>query len=287
MKINSLFLLLVLSIIFIPICAYAITTEETEINALYKKAYSTVYEKIDISNIPNVDGKKALIAIDCILEIYKRKPNSMEAYFATYLLKYLMTSSIKEKYNELKEKHLPNLNDPDFETAEKIVFLWIMSSQWTATTKAEVREHAETAHNAMINIMNNCKNKHYRVLAASTISNVPKMAIECRKKAIEIMPDHPAFPYIMGQIVSLEYEKNYSKCIEELQKLIEKYGSIETPNGWRMETEYKYLLAYVYIDMKDYENARKYYAMVEKEAPDYWDLGCLKTALSVLNNNQK
>jgi len=287
MKINLIITCLILSIIFIPLSIYAEPNDETEINTLYKTVKSIIYEKIDISNRPDVDEKKAEAAINCIIEIYKRKPDSMEAYCcAFYLLEHIPTEALKEKYYVMREKHLPNLNDPDFETGEKLIFLYLMAapSTWSDHSDINGKKYDQAINDFMYKIRDNCKNKNYSVLAAAELSIVPLIAIENRKKIIEMAPNHSAIPYVMGEIIPLNYKNDNNKCIQELQKLIDKYGNIKTPNGWRMAMEYYYLIGFAYANMKDYENTKKYYEKIKSEAPDYWDLRCLKQEIDEENS---
>lgn len=283
MKIINIVLLIVLIILLYPLLVFAQSSQEININTLYKKAYSIVYERLDVTNLPNVDNKKAPDAINCILEIYKRKPDSLEAYYSTFLLKYIIEARLSEKYEEMKDKHLANLNDPNFETGEKLIFLWLIASQWMHNIKLDGSIDKETINNVLVNIRDNCKNKNYSVLAASMLSDVPLLALENLKNIIEIAPEHPAVPYVMAEIISIENKNDPQKCIQEIQTLINKFGNIETPCGWRMVYEYYFFIAYVYIDIKDYENAEKYYEIIKKEAPDFCDLVCLKTALDYIS----
>lgn len=283
MKIIKIVLWIVPIILLQPLLAFAQSSQEISINDLYKKAYSIVYERLDVTNLPNVDNKKAPEAVNCILEIYKRKPDSLEAYYSTFLLKYIIKTRLSEKYEEMKDKHLANLNDPNFETGEKLIFLWLIASQWMHNVKLEEGIDNESINNVLISIRDNCKNKSYSVLAAAMLSDVPLLALENLKKIIEIAPEHPAVPYVMAEIISIENKNDPQKCIREIQILINKFGNIETPSGWRMVYEYYFFIAYVYVDVKDHENAKKYYEIIQKEAPDFCNLICLKTALDYIN----
>lgn len=281
MKIKS-FLLAFLIILFYNSLAYAITTEEAEVKALYKKLYDIVFEKIDISNIPDVDEKKITDALNYVIDIYKIKPDSFEAYYSSFLVQHLLKNTVKEKYNQMKETHIPNLNDPDFQTAEKLIFLRIMTSSWVGNSQVENKEYYDKAIENLKNIKNNCKNKSYAALASALLSWDENMSLDCKKNIIELIPQSQAIPYIKGEIVYLENEDNPEKSIKELQKLINDYGNLYTPNGDKMLMEYYTLIADSYINLKDYENAKKYYDFIEKESPNNWNLRYLKTALKHL-----
>lgn len=285
MKINLIIIWLVLSVIFVPLPTCAKSTTETEVNTLFKTVTTIIYERTDISNYPKVDEKKADEAINCIIEIYKKKPDSIEAYYcASYLLKYIPTKAMKAKFDTMKERHLPNLSDPNFEIAEKLIFLYLMAapSKWVDHSDINGKKYDQAINDFMYNIIDNCKDKNYSVLAAAELSIVPLISLECKKKMVEIAPNHPAIPYIMGGIVSREYQSDPPKRIKELQSLIDKYGSRETPNGWNMAIEYYYLIGFAYVDMKDHENAKIYYDKINKEVPNYWNLKGLKMFMDQL-----
>lgn len=284
---NKVITWLILIMLLFPVIVFARTTEEIEINNLYKKAFSLIYEKLDLNNSPNINPKKAPEIIDCITEIYIRKPDSMEAYYLTTLAKYILKPTLKEKYEKLKEKHMAHLMEADFETGEKLIFLWLAASQYSSDIKFETQIDAQTINDVLFNIRDNCKNKNYSVLAAVMLSDLPSLSLECKKKIVEIAPDHPAIPFVLGEIAITEYDKQPQKCIEELQKLVDKYGNIESPNGWRMIYEYYFSMAYAYIDMKDFKTAEKYYEIINKEAPGYWDLKCLRKTLDILEAKEK
>lgn len=286
-KIILKFLVLICFLGVYPTLVFANTSEEIEINNLYKRFYSIANtSEIGINNLPKIDKNKVDEAMDCIIEIYKKKPNSMEAYYATCLMKNLLIkSTVNKKYYEMKEKHLPNLNDPNFETAEKLIFLWTMTSSWSASSSNEANTNYQMAMDAFNNVKENCNNKNYAVLAAVALSFDSKKFIECKKYIVNENSDYLAVPCIKGEIAFYENTPDYNKCIDELQKLVDKYGSIKTPGGWRMALEYYCFIAHAYVKMGDYSNAKKYFDIIVKEDSNYWNLRFLKSALSDMNNS--
>lgn len=258
---------------------YAQSTEEIEINNIYKNLYSIIYKKIDISNAPDVDSTQIEIALDYIIEIYKKKPDSMEAYFSTFFIQHVLKSGIKNKYDKMKDKHLANLNDPDFETGEKLVFLWLLKSAWVADSMEDATNKMQLSNEAFINVKENCKNKNYAALAAAALSLDPIKQVEFKKFIINNVPEHKAVPYILGEIAYFENKPDYVKCIEELQKLNNKFGSMETSNGWKLSLDYYTLIANSYMEMNDQKNAKLYMEIIEKEAPNHWAINFLKSAL--------
>jgi len=279
MKKNVIIIILLLIMLFSNSSVSAQSTEELEINSIYKNLYSIIYKKIDISNVPNVDPKQIEMALDYIIEIYKKRPDSMEAYFSTFFIQHILKSEIKNKYNQLKDKHLTNLNDPDFETGEKLVFLWLLKSAWVANSMEDAKNNIQLSNDAFINIKENCKNKNYAALAAAALSLDPIKQVEFKKFIINNVPEHKAIPYILGEVAYFEDKPDYVKCIENLQKLNSKFGNVETPNGWKLSLDYYTLIANSYIEMNDLQNAKLYLEMIEKEAPNHWAIKFLKSAL--------
>ena len=90
-----------------------------------------------------------------------------------------------------------------------------------------------------------------------------------------------AFYAIVDLFIATQYynEKQYEKCIQETNKLIEKYKEIASPFGWKLVMDYYCLIIHCYIEMNDIENAEKYYDLIEKEAPDYYYLHQIKMSL--------
>ncbi|EKD70827.1 MAG: hypothetical protein ACD_46C00380G0001, partial [uncultured bacterium] len=67
MKKNVIIIILLLIMLFSNSSVSAQSTEELEINSIYKNLYSIIYKKIDISNVPNVDPKQIEMALDYII----------------------------------------------------------------------------------------------------------------------------------------------------------------------------------------------------------------------------
>jgi len=281
-------IILTLLIVFLsmPEFTYANSKNDTEeIKQIYGKLYAIVYENIDISNIPDVDENKKAEALDYVISIYQKAPDSLEAYYATYFIEYLIGNSIVEKYNKLKEKHISHLSDPNFETPEKLVFLKIMASPWAAKSLLENDVNYAQVIEVLNKIKNNCNDKNYSALAAALLSYDDNVCLEQKKFIINAIPDSPITPYVKGEIVYLENEANPSRGISELQQLLTSYGNLDTPNNCKMSLEYYAFIANCFINANDYDNAKKYCDLIEKEDPNHWELRNLKSGLRYLNLN--
>ena len=57
---------------------------------------------------------------------------------------------------------------------------------------------------------------------------------------------------------------------------IPKYKDCLTPFGWLAIMHAYHTMIVCYVKMNDFENAKKYYDIIEKEAPNYPDLNTIK-----------
>ncbi|HBC73713.1 MAG TPA: hypothetical protein DC017_02420 [Candidatus Wallbacteria bacterium] len=229
------------------------------------------------------------LAVDYAVEILKENPNSIEACEIVELVtRTLNDDKTKDFYNKLKEKHMPNFDDPDFEPAEKIIFLSMLRCGIEAKNLEENKQYQLLANKGFINMKDNCMNSDYAALATKGLfknkSNEERLMY--KKYFLEKYPQHKHIPHIKQSIINELYcENNPQKCIEELLKLAEQYKNLSTPHGWRIVMDYYCDIAYTYRDLKDFENAKKYYYMIEKEVPNYWNLKYLKPRLFPESND--
>lgn len=259
--------------------------DKEEIKKIYGNLYAIVFENVDISNIPDVNENKKAEALDYVISLYQKVPDSLEAYYATFFIEYLIGNSVVEKYNKLKVKHISRLSDPNFETPEKLVFLMIMASPWAAKSLLENKVNYLTVIEVLKKIKDKCNNKSYSALAAALLSFDDKICLEQKKFIVEIIPNSPIIPYIKGEIVYLENEKNPERGIAELQHLLTSYGNLNTPNNCKMSLEYYAFIANCYINANDYDNAKKYCDLIEKEDLNHWELRNIKSGLKYLKLN--
>lgn len=75
-------------------------------------------------------------------------------------------------------------------------------------------------------------------------------------------------------------DRQYEKCIQEANRLIEKYKQIVSPFGWKLVMDYYGLLIHCYVEINDTENAEKYIMLMEHDAPDYPEINNLKDLLN-------
>ena len=223
------------------------------------------------------------LAVDYAVEILKENPNSIEACEIVELVtRTLNDDKTKDFYNKLKEKHMPNFDDPDFEPAEKIIFLSMLRCGIEAKSLEENKQYQLLANKGFINMKDSCKNPDYAALATKGLFVIrnDEERLGYTKYFLQKYPQHKYIPKVEQAIVNELYcVDDPQKCIEELLKLAKKYNDFVTPHGWRIVMDFYCNIAFRYRALKDYENAKKYYYMIEKESPNHWNLKYLKPRL--------
>ena len=227
------------------------------------------------------------------IEILKKMPKSQEAYYSIFLINSSAFKSylykIDEIFTPLNNKHYPNIDDPNFEEGEKIIYLILYSHGIGTKSIVEQNEHKKKAFEVLNNMQENCKNRDYAALATAMLflSSKTDDRLNYINFFIKNFSDHPAISdvkfnkilniYDLDKISSDSIKIN--ECILETNKLINEYGNINLPEGWNFSIECYGLLIYCYKFIGDKEKALKYYNLIEKEAPNYWLLKDLKEAI--------
>lgn len=222
-------------------------------------------------------------AINYAVEILKNDPNSIEACEIIELFnRTLNDDKTLDFYNKLQEKHMPHFEDPDYEPAEKLLFLRGLSSVRIVNNLEENKQNQKLSNKGFINMKDNCKDPDYAALATKGLFFVKnnEERLGYTKYFFEKYPKHKYIPIIELCLINEQYCKSDpQKCIEELLKLSQKYKNFITPHGWRFVMDLYCNIAYSYMSLNDYKKARQYYYMIEKEAPNYYNLKYLKSRL--------
>jgi len=124
------------------------------------------YCSIVVPDTPTYDPyEKGVRAVDYAVEILK-SPASLEAYYTIFLLaETTKDEKIREKFVALKNKHMPFINDTEYEPAEKLVFILLLMSLNTSESREEIFSNQQVAYDALNNMISNCKNRDYIALA--------------------------------------------------------------------------------------------------------------------------
>ncbi len=259
---------------------YSKNTGEINIDESFKNFYSIVIPKTNDSIIDFL-SINSNVAIDYSVEILRAKPFSMEAFYVIYFLPRVFNGKkFDEKFVLLKDNHIQNIDDLNYETHEKIVFLLMLLSNSSAKSYEENNSNVELAKRVLNNMKSMCENKNYAALANIVLFFDKHEKTNNLKFFKENFTNHPAIPIVELELQSFNYANDIQTCIDELNKLMAKYDNIVTPMGYKIKIEYLNSLTYCYLKIGDYENANKCIDLIKKYAPEYRNL---KNLLDNLN----
>ena len=276
------FVLIVLFItLFFYQYSYADESQEISLNQLFIE-----YNKIMLpSNRSSIDAWKEIsVALDYGIEIIKRAPESLEAYCVISSI----NSSINWKNDprfivkrkDWDNKRLNNLNIPDETTPEDIVFLRVSFFDSTDKTKKgpENPQKLNICRSHLEKMMNECNNKNFAALANSCLLFITSK--DYFPEFIKRFPNHKTIPIIKLGIAIKNRGENNDTAIIEINKVLNEYKNVMMPEGWTFEMHCYQSLALTYVAMKDFEKAKHYYDLIEKNAPNYHWLNDLKETIS-------
>jgi len=281
MYIKNLFkFILIISIIFLysSVC-YADSTE-VSINETYKKLCWLLKE--------NTNEAYAIKSLDYGVEILTKAPESLDAFLTIFITQDIYNKcrykTIKKVYDRLKEKHLPHLEEPDFEPGEKLIFLFTYINETGLMSKKECDDTQQKIVDILISMKDKCSDKKYAALANTMLIIVRKKdkRIEFIKNFLDNFPDHPGIPTVKLLNLSYLYEEP-KKRLEEINKLMNQYGNIKMPNGWNFSADCYEEIVQCYIELKDYDSAIKYYGLIKIEAPNSWNLNEMKKYIDYID----
>lgn len=249
------------------------TTDEVNVNQLF----------MDLQNIINSPSEEYTTqnmhnAMDYSVEILKIAPSSLAAYCALsqydFTLKFKFSDKAKEKYKQLKEKYLADLENYNDNTAERLFFMTLLY-KFDPENDDKYPVNRERCVNVLKKMKNECLNKDYAALALAILLN--RRYDKYNEEFIQKYPSHPAIPLIeLGNAMS----ENYQETAEKTLKLAEKYKDIVMADGKPFKIDCYSVLASCYYELGDEETAQKYYQKIEKECPDYIYLHELKEKLT-------
>jgi len=282
-KFFSIIILLLLLYNGTPNNLYA---EEISINELYKQYCLIAKTSIEINPIIK---EKSDVAIDYAVEIIKRAPESVEAYLTLVaLVKIKTTDKVCHKFESMKDKYFSILDDPNNDVAEKLVFIRMMFMVfYDFSSVDEVNKNDIKCFDALIRFKDECKDKGLAALATQLLFYKKNKEDEYRKEFLEKFSENLAIPYVeMDLIANLWANNENQKCIDEALKWCQKYNNLKTPDGYRAVLCAYELISGCYVELKDPENALKYYNMIKSEAPDYSNLYDLKKEIDEMGKQK-
>lgn len=293
---KSIILLYIAYILLSSTLAYCNETNEVNVRQTFKKICWLFKENTDETLLKEY----AVDSFDYEIEILKNSPGSLEAYYSLFQVKANAFKSYRYKIEKyfapLNEKHFSHIDDPDFEEAEKLIYLIMYSQGIGVKSVAEDNEQEKKAYEVLNFMKDNCKNKNYAALANALLlltSNY-EMRMKYIGEFLEKFSTHPAIPSVKLNKIIYLYELNKAsttnanaqKCIEETNVLLNEYNKLNLPQGWPFSMDCYSVIINCYQILNDYDNAKKYYDLIEKEAPGYWNLSNLKEMLDKMKANK-
>lgn len=257
-------------------------SNEISINQLYRDMTRITFPAAEEFE-KGKEFEKMDVAMDYTVEILKRNPASLEAYCALSHIRagIKYNQAAINKYKLLKEKYLNFLNDPDTDPAEKLVFMAILYNDDPGVASDNLLEkNHQISVEGLKKMKDECKNKNYAALATLVLFSERNKNLHCFE-FIEKFPTHVAVPIVKLSIATgyIFIEKDYDKCIAEVNKLQDQYKNYDVPDGWKFSVPCYEILALAYIAKKDHDNTLKYYNLIIEKAPNYPNLSMIKFQL--------
>jgi hypothetical protein len=288
-------LLVVLLILFFSNNAFSKEIQnKKEINDMYLKLHDIMY-----SDSKEVINMKLDIAMDYAVEILEKSPWSLEAYYVEKAFIYsnyniASNDNALKKYVELRNKFEDNLDNRRTDSVKKLLYIAIyLSNHYVKDQRYFERFDERKTEIYYMAVTNNIIRFGHKIstqaLANLVMSHIHMFSSEYSKEFIRRFPNHPARPMIELKTARVKFLKPMGlrdssslKDIEIIIKLVEKYGDIMLPLGWKFKVEcYSYLAKKLYYaDFRD--EAQKYILLVKENAPD--NFSDLKVLNEILNN---
>jgi len=187
-----------------------------------------------------------------------------------------------ERYLKMKEQYLSNLNDPNTQTVEKLIFMVIAAhiDYEFNPNKNSYIEISDTCNKGLINMKDNCINEDYAALALIEVSKVDRF--KYLKEFKEKYPNHPLIPIVESLLINQKFYENndYYEYIQEAEKEHEKYKDIILPGGVSEEIGMYHYYVSIYYLMGEKDKMLKYYNLIKEKAPDYYLLSELKKMIN-------
>ena len=270
---------------------WAQTSNKPDVKDKLLKSYA-IMQKKDFQNMP--------LVIDYSIEILNQTPNSIASYFAVNGISLACSledanDEMKSNFKNLYDKYFSDLDNLQSDTMEKIILSEFLFSGYSINemTYDEMDKSHQIGKNALEKIINNCANDDYAALATMFLfSRLPSNEIVtwC-EKFIAAYPSHKAIPLVEFKMIMEKYffdsnSRDYSKFIEECNKLIEKYKEIDSPYGnYKLANHFYELIVCACINMNNVSEAQKYLEIIKKEAPGYHELPEIENEIEVYMHN--
>lgn len=216
-------------------------------------------------------------AYDIMLNVLENYPSSITACSMLDLIEggilWDKDKIMLEKYQKLKDKCMNNLDDPNTNSAEKLMFMRIAADieyVLTSGNEKELNNMSIKCNAGLLKMKNECTNPDYAALAHIALSRGAD-----EKGNVEFIQKYPEHPYVQcaeQNLITIKYywteNPDYNKYISETEKLCEKYKENYMPGGYSSEIGLYIFYIGIYHRMKDREKVLYYLKLLKEKAPD-------------------
>ena len=291
MKIKLFLSIIIYEIIFCSTIVFAEINYEIELANTFKEYYIILQDN-DTKDELKKNGNVHL-AVDLLSNVIRNYPATLTTFQMISLLDTVQfwenDKILKERYLNMKDKYLNTLNDPNTDTADKLLFMILTKNVNYVYTlnNHEEEENFNKRIEGLIKMKDECKNIDYRALALYCLLYISRsyndeILLKYTDHPIRFIGEQNAISY---KYVNDKYENigNLNENINELKTLYSKYKDTIMPGGEKMEIHAYDVIAFTYAaDLKDYENAKIYLNLIENKAPNYYRLSALKKVVENL-----
>ena len=249
---------------------------------------SQLLKEIDTIISNNLNDKMD-IAITNAIQIIKNNPNSLEAFYTLTLLREInLSAKVTNVFKELKDKYYPSINDLNTDFPEKIILAFLIGCGIESQNFDEQVSNFKQIIDILKNNKDSCQNINNKSLISILLFLDKEHSQQYMDDFLTNFPDHPAVPLVTLDKISLKYiDGSALDCIEEIKLWKEKYGEKISPLGWTLNVEAYSLITSCYISVKDFDSARKYYDLINKEAPLYYGPNSIISKILSNKNDKK
>ncbi len=238
--------------------------------------------------------------IDYSIEILKKAPNSLSAFYAAGCINATVNApdEIKPKLKALYDKYFDTIDDLSSDPVEKIILAELLDCGSIINDdysyESAIESH-ETGRKALYKMKNFNKNNDYApivLLCLKSNTEDSTESIEICNEFLSLYPEHKASPMVFAFMISKKYlysdAKDYHKYIEEMKKFMEDNKNFKSPCGnYKLYYEFYDSLIHVYLCMNDLNNAQKYLEKLKHDVPDHLDIKQAESEIATYISNNR
>lgn len=270
-------IIVIIILLFTSEIAFSKQTNEVDISSSFLSFSNMVINK-------NYTNSEKLI--DYAVEIVKYKPDSLEAYFTISLMNEnsfdFHDPKIFKKYLNIKQQYFSTIEDFTSDPEYKILLLVCMAGHIEANNQEEANNYENQVIEKLKSIQNTYYNENYSPIVMLLLTLDKTNLLEYLSKFKEKFPTHSFIPLVELNLIAMAQKGE--EAISSLKNWVAKYGNIKSPFGSTIALEAYSHLFICYFDLRDYNNAKYYADLIEKECPNYYNLTSIKSFLENFNN---